>query len=117
MYVEAFLKYRNSPIAIDKLNTKGHLQAYIMGHMLEGIGYNLLVCFKEKKTILGLEDLQEVSSCFESISFDSLKEGLQTKFGFGAEEDQESTQAYLKGQIPSNVPLDGEIKTRNLKWI
>lgn len=116
-YADAFLKYKNSSINIDELNIQGLFQAYIMGHMVDGMDYSLLSYFKEEKLILGLEDLQEVSQYFESLPLDFFKEGLQVDFGFGSQEDHEATQAYIEGHIPADIKLDEEIQIRNLNWM
>lgn len=119
-YAEPFMQYKKFPIDINALNPTGLLQTYVGGHMM-GMDYELIDNFKkEEKVILGLENLEEVSTYFKEVSLATLQKILEVKYGFGSPEEEEQNQKYLSGDI-STEPVDedetDEVKNRNLNWL
>ena len=118
-YAEPFMQYKKFPVNINVLNPTGLLQMYVGGHLM-GMDYELTNYFeKEKKTILGLESLEEVSTYFEQISLTNLKDIIGAKYGFGSIEEDEQIQRYLKGDLSiiQKDEIDEEVKQRNLSWL
>ncbi len=118
-YAEPFMQYKKFPVNINVLNPTGLLQTYVGGHLM-GMDYELINYFeKEKKSILGLESLEEVSTYFEQISLMNLKDIIEVKYGFGSIEEDEQIQRYLKGDLSiiQEDEIDEEVKQRNLSWI